>query len=190
MTDLKSNAGLNKNAPPLLRSDSKAVIHAPVDKIDIPEWLFTLTDEEYQQCSIAHIAGAATRSPDGKRMSINVEMAGPGLMVQHWTEETAEKQHCRLVSLSDMFVEQQRSKVQLSWEMTVKPLSNSSCEFTNSIFLFETDALLAFFENGDAPPEQARDALQRALDAHNEEETPNFAKSIERRTVSTVGIVN
>jgi hypothetical protein len=46
MTDLKSNTGLNKNAPVLLRSDSKAVIHAPVDKIDIPEWLFTLTDEE------------------------------------------------------------------------------------------------------------------------------------------------
>ena len=112
MSNLKSKTGLDKNAPPLLRSDSKAVIHAPVDKIDLPEWLFTLTDEEYQQCSIAHIAGAATRSPDGKRMSINVEMAGPGLMVQHWTEETAEKQHCRLVSLSDMFFEQQRSKVQ------------------------------------------------------------------------------
>src|SRR4030081_3007101 len=106
MTDLKSNAGLNKNAPLLLRSDSKAVIHAPVDKIDIPEWLFTLTDEEYQQCSIAHIAGAATRSPDGKRMSINVEMAGPGLMIQHWIEETAEKQYCRLVLLSDMFARQ------------------------------------------------------------------------------------
>jgi hypothetical protein len=74
--------------------------------------------------------------------------------------------------------------------MTVKPLSNGSCEFTNSILLFETDALLAFFENGDAPPEQARDALQRALDAHNAEETPNFAKSIERRTVSTVAIVD
>jgi hypothetical protein len=91
MTDLKSNRGRDKNAPLLLRSDSKAVIHAPVDKIDIPEWLFTLTDEEYQQCSIAHIAGATSRSPDSERMSINVEMAGPALMVQHWTEEIADK---------------------------------------------------------------------------------------------------
>jgi hypothetical protein len=70
MSNLKSQTGLDENASPLLRSDSKAVIHAPVDKIDIPEWLFTLTDEEYQQCSIAHIACAATRSPDDKRMSI------------------------------------------------------------------------------------------------------------------------
>jgi hypothetical protein len=80
MTDLKSNPCLDKNTPLLLRSDSTAVIHAPVDEIDVPEWLFTLTDEEYQQCSIAHIAGATSRSPRGERMSINVEMAGPALM--------------------------------------------------------------------------------------------------------------
>jgi hypothetical protein len=108
-------------------------------------------------------------------------MAGSRLMVQHWTEETAERQHCRLVSLSDMFIQQQRSEMQLAWDMTVKPLSESSCEFTNSIFLFETDALLAFFENGDAPPEQVRDALQRALDAHNEEETPAHTSLIRRQ---------
>src|SRR4030088_985740 len=114
MSNLKSNTGLEKNAPLFLYSESKAVIHAPADKIDIPEWLFTLTDKEYQQCSIAHIAGGATRSPDGKRMSINVEMAGPALMVQHWTEETAEKQHSRLASLSDMFAQQERTRVQLT----------------------------------------------------------------------------
>src|SRR3977135_1743487 len=159
MTDLKSNAGLNKTAPPLLRSDSKAVIHAPVDKIDIPEWLFTLTDEEYQQCSIAHIAGATTRSPDGERMSINVEMAGPALMVQHWTEEIAEKQHGRLVSLSDMFAQQERTKVLLTWDMRGKPLSESSCEFTNSIFVFGTDEFLAFVEKSESPPEQVKDTV-------------------------------
>ena len=186
MTDLKSDTGLNKNAPVLLRSDSKAVIHAPVDKIDIPESLFTLTDEEYQQCSIAHIAGATTRSPDGERMSINVEMAGPALMVQHWTEEIADKQHCRLVSLSDLFDQQQRAKIQLAWDMTVKPLSESSCEFTNSISVFGTDEFLTFVEKSNAPPEQIKETVQRALDAHNAEETPNFAKSIERKALSAV----
>jgi hypothetical protein len=183
MSNLKSNTGLDKTARLLLRSDSKAVIHAPVDKIDIPEWLFTLTDAEYQQCSIAHIAGGATRRPDGRRMSINVEMAGPGLMVQHWIEDIAEKQHCRLVSLSDTFAQQEHRKVQ---DLTVKPLSESSCEFTNSISVFGTDEVLAFVEKSDAPTEQVKDAVQRALDAHNAEETPNFAKSIERRTLSAV----
>ena len=60
MSDLKPKTGLDKNAPLFLRSASKAIICAPVDMIDIPEWLFTLTDEEYQQCSVAHIAGGAT----------------------------------------------------------------------------------------------------------------------------------
>src|SRR5260370_16946230 len=106
MSNLKSKTGLDKNVPLLLRSDSKAVIHAPVDKIDIPEWLFSLTDEEYQQCSIAHIAGAATRPPDGKRMSINVEMVAPRLMVQHSTKEIPAKHHSRLLSLPNLFLHQ------------------------------------------------------------------------------------
>jgi hypothetical protein len=119
-------------------------------------------------------------------MSINVEMADPALMVQHWTEEIADKQHCRLVSLSDMIDQQQRAKVQFAWDITVKPLSESSCEFTNSISVFGTDEFLTFVEKSDAPPEQVRDAVQRALDPHNAEETPNFVKSIERKTLSAV----
>jgi hypothetical protein len=185
MTNLKSETGVKENARLLLRSDSKAVIHAPVDKIDIPEWLFALTDEEYQQCAVAHIAGGATRTPNDKRVSINVEMVGPGLMVQHWTEDIAEKQHCRLVSLSDMFAQQERTKMQLTWDLSVKPLSENSCEFTDSISVFETDEYLAFVEKSGASPEQVKDTIQRAIDAHNAEETPNFAKSIERKALST-----
>src|ERR1700730_7108755 len=41
--------------------------------------------------------------------------------------ESRKKQHCRLVSLSDMFVQQERTKVQLTWDLSVKPLSENSC---------------------------------------------------------------
>jgi hypothetical protein len=92
------------------------------------------------------------------------------LMVQHWTKEIADKQLCRLVSLSDMFDQQQRAKVQFAWDITVKPLSESGCEFTNSISVFGTDEFSTFVEKSDAPPEQVRDAVQRALDPHNAEE--------------------
>jgi hypothetical protein len=106
-----------------------------------------------------------------KRISIDVEMVGPGLMVQHWTEDIAEKQHYRLLLLSDMFVRQERIKVQLSWDLAVKPLSESG---------FETDEYLAFVEKSGASLEQVNDTMQRVIDAHSAEETPNFAKSIER----------
>jgi len=145
MTNLISTANFNENARLVVRSSAKAVIHAPIDKIDIPEWLFALTDEEYQRCSIAHIAAGATRTPDGsKRIEINVEKVGPGLMVQHCTEDITETQHCRLVSPSDMFVQQERTKMQLTWDTSVRPLSENSREFTDTISVFESDEYLAF----------------------------------------------
>ena len=49
-------------------SVSEAVIHAPVSAIDLTEWVFTLTDSEYQACSNDQIAGATTVTPEGKRM--------------------------------------------------------------------------------------------------------------------------
>jgi len=64
--------------------------------------------------------------------------------------------------------------MQRTWDLSVKPLSENSCEFTNSISVFETDDYLAFVEKSDAAPEQARDMIQRAIDAHNAEETPQF----------------
>ena len=41
-------------------------------------------DGEYQWCSPAHCASAATIAPDGRRMSINVEIVGSTMMVQHY----------------------------------------------------------------------------------------------------------
>jgi hypothetical protein len=73
--------------------------------------------------------------------------------------------------------------MQFAWDLTVKPLSESSCEFTDLISVFETDGYLAFVEKSGAAPEQVKDAMQRAIDAHHAEETPNFAKSIERRAL-------
>ncbi len=184
MANLKSSNNFDEDAPILVQSSSSANIHAPMEKIDIPSWLFALTDHEYQQCSAAHVAGAATQAPDGKRISINVELVGPGLMVQHWTEEVAEKQHSRLRSISDMFVQGERATVQLTWDMTVKPISDNSCEFTDTITLFETPSYLAFVEKSGVPAGHMKEGVKQAIDAHNADETPNFAKSIEKRALS------
>jgi hypothetical protein len=180
----KSASSFDKNAPILVQSSSTATIHVPIEKIDIPSWLFALTDEEYQECSAAHIAGAATQAPDGKRISINVELVGPGLMVQHWTEEIAEKQHSYLASISDMFVQGERAVVQLTWDMTVKPLSKTSCEFTDTITLFETPDYVAFAQKSGMPTVQMKEGVRKAIDAHNADETPNFAESIEKKALS------
>ncbi len=183
MTDLISNSSFHNSSKLAVETTSKVVIHAPAESVDLPQWLFTLTDREYQQCSTAHIAGGTTRTSEGKRVSINVEEVGPGLIVQHWTEDIADKDHLRVVSLSDMFVQQNRVKVQLSWDMLLKPLSADSCELTNHISIFETADFLTFVEKSGVPLEQMKDAIKSAIDAHNAEETPNFARNIETKAI-------
>jgi hypothetical protein len=51
-----------------------ATINAHIEKVDLPAWIFGLADDEYQRCSPAHVATGATHSPDGRRMTINVEV--------------------------------------------------------------------------------------------------------------------
>jgi hypothetical protein len=69
---------------------ASATINAPIEHIDIPSWCFSLPESEYQACSPAHVTAAATTAPDGRRMSINVEMSGGNLVVQHYVEDIAE----------------------------------------------------------------------------------------------------
>jgi hypothetical protein len=86
----------------LVESSFSATINAPIENVDIPSWCFTLPESEYQSCAPAHCAAAATTSPDGRHMSINVEIVGKSLMVQHYIEEIGERDHLRLVSNSDL----------------------------------------------------------------------------------------
>ena len=58
------------------------IIKAPLEMVNIADWLFNLPDTEYQRCSPAHIAAGHTTSDDGRPMSINVETIGEALVVQ------------------------------------------------------------------------------------------------------------
>lgn len=74
----------------LSSSAFSAVINAPIEQVDIADWLFNLPEAEYQRCCPPdHISAGTTSTDDGKRMSINVEMIGKTLMVQHYVAEVA-----------------------------------------------------------------------------------------------------
>jgi hypothetical protein len=159
-----------------------ATIHAPIEKVNIAEWLFHLPDAEYQRSAHAHIAAGSTTADDGRPMSINVETIGDALVIQHYVAEIQEPQLCRMVSISDSISSAGRTKLQVIWELSVKKTDDQTCEFTNHIHSSAIDETLAFFKEHDIPFESARDARQHASHAHNLEETPNFAKSIERKS--------
>jgi hypothetical protein len=128
----------------IVDSSFSAVINAPIEKIDIPTWCYTLPEKEYQGCSPAHIAAGYTTAPDGKRMSINVETIGGSLMVQHYVETLGQKDHLILDSESEVFTPTGRTTIHVTWELSVKKLDDERCEFTNRVQSYARQKCLLF----------------------------------------------
>ena len=168
----------------LVQSSFSAVINAPIEKVDIVSWCFTLPESEYQAASPAHNACGATRSTDDRRMSINVEILGGSLMVQHYVEEIGKPHHLRLVSNSDLFTPTGRTKVGVIWDLSVRKIDDKTCEFTNTVHSSATPELLDFLGKQGIPWEVFRTARVPISTAHNRQETPGFAKSIERHALA------
>jgi hypothetical protein len=168
----------------IVDSSFTAVINAPIGKIDLPTWAFALPDKEYQGCSPAHVAAGFTTAPDGKRMSINVEVIGGSLMVQHYVETLGERDHLVLESVSDVFTPTGRTTIEVMWELRVEPLDAERCTFTNHVRSHATDDLLGLLDRQGIPFDVFRAQRQPMSIAHNNGETPLFAASIERAALS------
>ncbi|MBB3656842.1 hypothetical protein FHX15_002070 [Rhizobium sp. BK650] len=164
----------------IVDSSFTAIINVPIEKIDIPRWCFTLPEKEYQSCSPAHIAAGFTTAPDGTRMSINVETIGGSLMVQHYVETLAERDHLILDSDSDVFTPTGRITIHVTWELSVRAIDAGRSEFTNRVQSFATDEMMAFLDRQGIPFDIFRTQRQPMSIAHNKGETPLFAASIER----------
>jgi hypothetical protein len=128
----------------LVQSSFSAVINAPIEEVDIPSWCFTLRESEYQSCSPAHCSAGATTAPDGRRMSINVEILGGSLMVQHYMEEIGRRNHLRLISDSDVFTPTGRTTMHVIWDLSAKKIDDNTCEFTNTVHSSATPELMEF----------------------------------------------
>jgi hypothetical protein len=116
-------------------------------------------------------------------MSINVEILGGSLMVQHDVEEIGEPDHLRLVSNSDLFTPTGRTEVGVIWELSVKKIDDQTCEFTNTVHSSATPELLDFLGKQGIPWEVFQAARKPISAAHNRQETPGFAKSIVRHAL-------
>lgn len=193
MKDLLTQA-LNEQTPAIAEirqtpenalSDSSvsAIINAPIEKVDIADWLLNLPDAEYQRCSVNHIAAGVTATFDGIPMSINVETIGNALVVQHYVATVHQPDYCRMLSVSDTITASGRSKVQVLWELRAERIDDNTTRYTNTIHATATPVFLEFIKEHGISLHDAAKARQDASDAHNREETPNFAKSIENKAL-------
>jgi len=159
-------------------------IEAPPERIDLSRWVFSLRDDEYQACSRSHIAAGTGMTSDGRRMSINVERIAGNLLVQHYVEEMARPHHVRLNSLTDSYSALGDTKLEISWELTVRPIAQGRCEFTNHVVVKATPSFMQALAGAGQTDINAVTAQMRAnLEAHNREETPLFARNIESKAL-------
>lgn len=159
------------------------IINAPIEKVDIADWLFNLPNAEYQRCSPVHIAAGHTK----RWWTSNVNQRWNnwrGTLVQHFVGEDLKPHFCSLTSISDAITTKRRTKVHLLWELSVKKIDDNTCEYSHHIHASATEEFIAFIKKNDVTFEQVRAARQQTSDAHNRQETPNFAKSIEQRALS------
>lgn len=172
--------------PLLIDTSLSATIEAPLNKVDIADWLWTLSDAEYQRCAPGqHIAAGTTFTDDGRPMSINVELIGGSLIIQHYIAEIREPHRCRLVSLSDSYNAGVHTTVLVTWEMSAVADGTDRSTFTNRVTVNATDEFLELLDSRGIPFEAAARERGEAVTAHNHLETPLYAQSIARHAHST-----
>jgi hypothetical protein len=169
----------------IVDSVETAMIRAPAGKIDIADWLLNLPDAEYQRCAPPdHLAAGSTTTDDGRPMSINVEEIGGSLMIQHYIAEVHRADHCRMVSLSDLQTPMGWTKVQVIWDLSIAPLSDDTCTYTNRVTSYPTRGFLDLLDTAGRTFSETAAGLQQATTDHNRRETTHYAASIQRKALA------
>lgn len=166
-------------------ASAKAIVNAPFESIDMGDWMFTLKSEEYAACAEGHQAAAQGQLVSGKRVSVNLETVADMFMIQHYIEKVAERDHVVGYSPNSVFFVNDTDYVisQITWELKVTKLDDARCELIcNVIFESENEAFVSQLNEmlKDVPPENT------PLQEHTNEETPLFAKDIERKALAGV----
>lgn len=159
----------------ILQSTCEAPLEMPTTDFDLPQWLFRLSDREYQGCSKGHLAAGTSILPDGTKTSVNVESVGGHLMIQHYIPEIAKAEHLKLVSQSDCWLFRLwYVRFKVTWEMKLLPTSETTCLFQNAVVVEHKSVIMKVLT--------ALVLGSVFLKKHNAEETPRFADNLVEAT--------
>jgi hypothetical protein len=165
----------------LAEAVSTAVVDAPIGKIDLFDWLRTLPDREFQRCAPPdHKAAGYTVTDDGEPLSVAVEMIGTSLYVHHFTYQAATREHCRLVSLSDVLTPAGWTSCQLTWDLRADPAGEHISRLTNALAAYPAAEFIEFSVASEPGLAEVATAWQAAFSDHCHRETTLLATSIGR----------
>jgi hypothetical protein len=156
-----------------MKFTNDATVTFPADEIDLPKWLFTITDEEYQAVSPAHRA-LGTFSADGERGMVNVEVMGGALVIQHYREVQATKSHVEMYSARSRAYLMHVLPVSMAarWTMSVTPRSAETSTFSCTVEVVPPAALRSLM---------GVMGIRRAVRKHVEQETASYAADLSRK---------
>lgn len=156
-----------------MKFTAESTIDAPADQIDLENWLFTLSDEEYQACARGHRAAGAFNER-GVRGTVNIENIGGTLMIQHYRQVSADAGRVEMFSTRSRayILHLVPAHISVRWTMTATPRTADTTTFSCTV---ETQMprvlrLLA-----------ATIFVPYFLRKHVDEETPLFAADISRK---------
>ena len=151
----------------------QAVIDAPFDRIDLEDWLFSLSDADYQAAARGH-KGAGSFVEDGVRGSVNVESVGGTLMVQHYHAVRTTPSHVEMFSTRTQawIFHVLPVHFQVRWTMSVAPRTADAADFSCTVETQMPTVLRLAAASIFTP---------YFLRKHVEEETPLFAADISRK---------
>ena len=162
------------------------LVGAPVERVDVADWLAHLTSSEYRRCGPnAHVAAGVGAAEDGGRLWLQAETIGEVVLVHQYAGELVGARRCRLASISDVFTDLGRTTMHVVWDFSVEPFDEHSCEYVSDLAAIATDEFLAFIDDHGLDFEATAAAYSEAVEEHNALETASFAKSIERRALAS-----
>jgi hypothetical protein len=149
------------------------VLNAPIDRINLADWIFNLSDSDYQSTARAHLA-AGTFNDGGTRGTINVESMGGALIIQHYREVRAEPSYVELRSDNSRayLLHLVPVTVQVRWTMQASARTAESSDFTCTVEV-TLSPLVQYLSK--------MTALSYFIRKHTLEETVGFADDISRK---------
>ena len=164
------------------------IVNAPIESINLGDWMFTITSEEYQACSKDHQAATQSTMPDGKALSINVETIGGNQIVQHYIEAKRTRNHVVGFSPNSVVFSKLAPTgfllIQVKWELEAEKVDNNKCKLTCTVTNTTTiesiaQSIRAAVANNDVK-------LPNPVQVHVEEEAVLFGKDIEKKALKGI----
>jgi hypothetical protein len=150
---------------------ASAGANAPLDAIDLSEWAFHLTSDEYVRCAPEHHGSVQAVLPGPRRVFVSVETIVGSLMSHSYIEDLSSRDHMRAISSNSQiwWAPGQLATMKVTWDLRLRPASGQGCQLHCDILVETADTALI------AAVARSQPAASAALQAHCVTETQNFA---------------